>query len=285
MPWLTSRSSSTWPSAAGCVKLGQPQPESNLASDSNSVCPQPAQIYVPGVCSCSYSPENGRSVAFSRSTAYCIGVNSLRHSASLFSTLPVIVLVSDMKPPCKWSVLSREADAGSREEHPVNSLKSPSVGHLGAAHQRRFLDVVLGDNLLQVLDLPNVVISTIWLCGVQRQVVLMIGLRRIKRFQRADLGHDRLLVDLGGVELADLGLRDLLLFVAGGKDGRAILRARVRALTVQLGRIVRHRKKDLQDLAIADFLRVVFDLDGLGVAGRAGPDHGVVGRRLSAAGV
>jgi hypothetical protein len=44
MPWLTSRSSLTWLSAAGAVKLGQPQPESNLASDSNSVCPQPAQV-------------------------------------------------------------------------------------------------------------------------------------------------------------------------------------------------------------------------------------------------
>src|SRR6266403_4383119 len=201
-------------------------------------------------CSCSYSPENGRSVAFSRSTAYCIGVNSLRHSASLFSTLPVIVLVSDMKPPCKWSVFSREADAGSREEDTVNSLKSPSVGHLGAAHQRRFLDVVLGENLLQVLDLRNVVIGNIGLVGVQRQVVLMIGLRRIKRFQRADLGHDRLLVDLGGVELGDIGLRNLLLFVAGGKDRRAILRAGVRALAVQLRRVVHDGEEDLQDLAI-----------------------------------
>jgi len=44
MPWLTSRSSSTWLSAAGWVKLGQPQPESNLASDSNRVWPQPAQV-------------------------------------------------------------------------------------------------------------------------------------------------------------------------------------------------------------------------------------------------
>src|ERR1700745_422533 len=99
MPWLTSRSSSTWLSTAGAVKLGQPQPESNLASDLNSVWAQPAQGEVAARFSSSYSPENGRSVAFSRNTAYCIGDNSLRHSASLFSTLPVIVLVSDMKPP------------------------------------------------------------------------------------------------------------------------------------------------------------------------------------------
>src|ERR1700716_2069400 len=94
--WVRARPWSTWPSA-GAVKLGQPQPESNFASDSNSVWPHPAQVYVPLRCSCSYSPENGRSVAFSRSTAYCIGDNSLRHSASLFWTLLVVVLVSDMK--------------------------------------------------------------------------------------------------------------------------------------------------------------------------------------------
>src|ERR1700752_4963188 len=104
MPWLTSRSSSTWPSTAGAVKLGQPQPESNLASDSNSVWPQPAQVEVPLRCSCSYSPENGRSVAFSRSTAYCIGDNSLRHSDSLLTTLPD-VLVSDMESPSVGSSL------------------------------------------------------------------------------------------------------------------------------------------------------------------------------------
>src|SRR3954449_10253276 len=44
MPWLISCSSSTWLSTAGCEKLGQPQPESNLASDSNRVWPQPAHI-------------------------------------------------------------------------------------------------------------------------------------------------------------------------------------------------------------------------------------------------
>src|ERR1700694_3182079 len=112
---------------------------------------------MPGRCSCSDSPENGRSVAFSRSTAYCIGVNSLRHSASLFSILPGIVLVSGMAPPR------------------LLITKQPSVGDLCAAHQRRLLDVVLRENLLQVLDLRNIIIGNIGLVRVQRQVVLMIG--------------------------------------------------------------------------------------------------------------
>src|ERR1700682_1569480 len=160
---------------------------------------------MPGRCSCSYSPENGRSVALSRNTAYCIGVNSLRHSASLFCTLPGMVLVSGIATP-SWSRLS--------------------VGDLGAGHQRRLLDVGVRKNLLQV----------------------------------PDLRHDRLLVDFCGVELRDIGLSNLLLLVGSGEDRRAILRAAVRALPVQLRRVVRHREEDLQDLAVADLLRVVFDL-------------------------
>ena len=48
--------------------------------------------------SCSYSPENGRSVAFSRSTAYCIGVNSLRHSVFALLTLSCRLGVGHRSP-------------------------------------------------------------------------------------------------------------------------------------------------------------------------------------------
>ena len=120
---------------------------------------------------------------------------------------------------------------------------------------------------------------------MQRQVILMVGLRRKKNLQRSDLGHDRLAVDLGGVELGDIGVCDLLLLVGRGEDRRAILRAGVRSLAVQLGRVVRDREEDLQQLAVADLLRVVFDLHGFGVPGGAGRDHGVVGRHLAAAGI
>src|ERR1700733_11101520 len=149
---------------------------------------------VPARCSCSYSPENGLSVAFSRSTAYCIGVSSLRHSASLFSTFG-IVLASDMK--------SRLL-----------------VSDLDAAHQSRLFDIVLGENLLQVFDLRYVVIGNIGLIGVKRQVVLMVGFGGEKPFQRSHLGHDRLAVDLGGVELRNIGLRAFFLLVVGGEERR-----------------------------------------------------------------
>src|SRR5258705_6368929 len=144
------------------------------------------------------------------------------------------------------------------------------VGDLRAAYQRRLLDVVVRENLLQVLDLLNVVIGNIGLVRVQRQVILMIGLRRIERFQRPDLGHDRLPEDLGGIELRDIGLRNLLLLVTGGEDRRAILCAGVRSLAVELGRIVRDRKEDLQDLAVADLPRGVLVSDGFGATRCAG---------------
>ena len=43
IPWLLSSRSSTASASAGSVKLGQPLPESNFASDRNSSAPQPAQ--------------------------------------------------------------------------------------------------------------------------------------------------------------------------------------------------------------------------------------------------
>jgi hypothetical protein len=39
MPWLMSRFSTTCSSSSGRVKLGQPQPLSNLSSDENSGSP------------------------------------------------------------------------------------------------------------------------------------------------------------------------------------------------------------------------------------------------------
>src|SRR3954454_16103994 len=144
------------------------------------------------------------------------------------------------------------ANAPSRNDGVTLAMTRVSVGSLGVADQRRLLDVVLRKDLLQVLDLRDVVEGNIGLVRVQRQVVLMIVFRRIEPLQRADLGHDRLLVDLGGVELGDIGLRHLLLLIIGSEDRRTILRTGVRALAVQLRRVMHHGKEYLQDLAIAD---------------------------------
>ena len=40
MPWLVSRNSLTWAGSIGLVKLGQPQPDSNLSDEANSGSPE-----------------------------------------------------------------------------------------------------------------------------------------------------------------------------------------------------------------------------------------------------
>src|SRR5688572_15533462 len=72
--------------SSGEKKLGQPVPLSNFRSATNNRLLQPAHENVPARCSCSSAQEPGRSVACSRSTAYCSGVSDRRHSSSDFVT-------------------------------------------------------------------------------------------------------------------------------------------------------------------------------------------------------
>src|SRR5690606_40266874 len=81
----------------GAWKLGQPLPESYLASDSNSVLPQATQRYSPASLWFQYLPVNGGSVAEQRQTAYCSSVSFSRHSASVRS-LAGFVMVFSMAP-------------------------------------------------------------------------------------------------------------------------------------------------------------------------------------------
>src|SRR4030095_6803536 len=159
-----------------------------------------------------------------------------------------------------------------------------SVGDL-LVHQRWLRNVVVGKDLLQGLHLRKVVEDNIGLVRVQRQIVLVIVFRRIERVELVDLGRDRLFVDLRRIELGDVGLCHLFLLVIGGKDCRAILRADIGALAVELGRVVHDGEEDLQNLAVGNLLRVVFDLDRFGVTGPAARHQIVVGGLLAAAGV
>ena len=69
IPKELSSCSSTVPSASARVKLGQPEPDSNLASVGNSSAPQPAQVNMPLPSTWSSSPDQAGSVPFWRSTA------------------------------------------------------------------------------------------------------------------------------------------------------------------------------------------------------------------------
>ncbi len=82
IPWLISLCSSTLPPAATSEKLGQPVPESNLASDENSGVLHAAQTYMPVSWFCRSAPLNGASVARSRMTRYCSGIKRVFQYAS-----------------------------------------------------------------------------------------------------------------------------------------------------------------------------------------------------------
>src|SRR5262245_41186498 len=86
MSMLLSASVSTFSASIGRSKLGQPVPESNLLSASNRGCPQATQTNCPGSFTSLSSLVKGASVPLLRTTSYCSGVSSRRHSSSLFLT-------------------------------------------------------------------------------------------------------------------------------------------------------------------------------------------------------
>jgi hypothetical protein len=122
------------------------------------------------------------------------------------------------------------------------------------------------------------------LCGVLLVVILVALLGAIEGIERFDLGHDIVVVGVAGIEFGDERLGLFLLVVAVREDRRAVLRAHIRSLPVELGRVV-NGEKHLEQVAVADLVGVVLDLDDLGMACVAGTDLSV--RRIGhvAAGV
>ncbi len=139
------------------------------------------------------------------------------------------------------------------------------------------------EQALEVLDLRHVVVDDIGIGRVVGQEILMVALRRIEGPVRLDGGDDGGVVEAGLVQLVDIGFGHARVLGAGGKDRRAVLRAGIRSLTVQFGRIVGDREINLQQLAIADFLGIEGDADRLGMADVAIADRFVMRRRLAAA--
>ena len=122
------------------------------------------------------------------------------------------------------------------------------------------------------------------LIGILTGIVLVVVLGRIKRRERFERGHDRPGKSLGGIELVDLGLGGFFLSLVGEEDGRAILRARVVALAIELRRVVGVEKHG-QELIEGDLGRIESDADGLGMARVAAADCFVVSCVRRAAGV
>jgi len=77
VPWLWSSRNSIFSKFAGSLKLGQPVPESNLASEEKSSAPQTAHLYIPCSWLFQYLPANGASVPPARATRRNSGESSL----------------------------------------------------------------------------------------------------------------------------------------------------------------------------------------------------------------
>src|SRR5205085_9970809 len=83
--------------------------------------------------------------------------------------------------------------------------------------------------------------------------------------------HDGGIIDASIVQICDHLCGNALLFWRVIEDRGAVLRADVCALPVECGRVV-DGEEDFEQFFVGDDLRVVSDLDGFGVAGRARAD-------------
>jgi len=126
------------------------------------------------------------------------------------------------------------------------------LSHPRLRHQQRFTAKPFGKEALQVPYLGQVVDDNVRLRGVTGHVVLVVAFSGVEGLAGFDFGDDGGIENAGGVQLGDVGAGELGLFVRLREDGRAVLRAAVGALAVQLGGVVGDGKEDAQDFARAD---------------------------------
>jgi hypothetical protein len=112
----------------------------------------------------------------------------------------------------------------------------------------------------------------VWQVRVAGGVVLVVGLGLVESFESGDLGDDRAAKEFRLIQLSDVAFGDALLLRAPVEDSRAVMFTDVGPLPVQLGRVVRDGKEDLEEPAVRDPRRVVGDANGLGVPGLARAD-------------
>src|SRR5687768_1459294 len=97
------------------------------------------------------------------------------------------------------------------------------------------------------------------------QVILVLRLGFPEVAGGGDLCHDAAWPQARGVDIADRPERLLALLLGDIENLRTIRHAEIVALAIESGRIV-DLEEELQKIAIADVVRVVVDLDGLGMS-------------------
>src|SRR5258708_38594286 len=98
------------------------------------------------------------------------------------------------------------------------------------------------------------------------EIIMVVVLGWAERRRVGDLGHDRLRP--AGLVALDGALGGFTLLIIVYEDRRAVLRADVVHLAVLRRRIVQP-EEEVEDLVVADLLRIEADLHRLGVAGRS----------------
>jgi len=130
---------------------------------------------------------------------------------------------------------------------------------------------VLGPNLGNLRPNHGCAVALIRVSSVV-VVVLLFGNQEVNRF--LDCGHDGVVVDVAHV--GDDGHSFGSLFFGKRHDARAVLRADVIALPIELGRVM-DGEEDLKKRFVGDDGRVKLDFHHLGVTGGAAADRLVGG--------
>src|SRR5579871_1628805 len=86
--------------------------------------------------------------------------------------------------------------------------------------------------LTQTIEFGQIVVDDIRIVWMEREIVLVIILSWVKGLERRNHRDNLSVKNLRLIQLAYISLGDALLIIGGKKDGRAILRAFVRALPV-----------------------------------------------------
>ena len=107
-------------------------------------------------------------------------------------------------------------------------------------------------------------------------IPLVVVLGFIEFFSRGDLGGDRPAEAPGRIELFDVHLSGFFLLLAVKKDYGSVLSSDVRALSVDLGGIMKLEEK-LQELLVADHGGIEGDLDRFRMPGFPSADKAVSG--------
>src|SRR5262249_38194925 len=101
------------------------------------------------------------------------------------------------------------------------------------------------EEALQIRDLGQIIDRDVWVGGVSSEEVLVIALRGIEAFAGLNRSRQRGVKDPRTVQLSNISLSYLGLLGISREDRRAVLRANVGTLAIELGGVIGNREVGL----------------------------------------